>query len=109
MIPIPQYPIYSASIDLFGGKKVGYYLDESKGWDMNLQELERSLADAKAKGRDLVFRATTGASADEIQRLIAENADPNTHGAQGQALKRTVTMRTLPMHRIPHWFGNGVI
>eukprot|EP00560_Eucampia_antarctica_P008106 CAMPEP_0197824970 /NCGR_PEP_ID=MMETSP1437-20131217/2136_1 /TAXON_ID=49252 ORGANISM="Eucampia antarctica, Strain CCMP1452" /NCGR_SAMPLE_ID=MMETSP1437 /ASSEMBLY_ACC=CAM_ASM_001096 /LENGTH=527 /DNA_ID=CAMNT_0043424791 /DNA_START=191 /DNA_END=1774 /DNA_ORIENTATION=- len=50
MIPIPQYPIYSASIDLLGGKKVSYYLDESNGWDMNLDELERSLAEAKEKG-----------------------------------------------------------
>lgn len=50
MIPIPQYPIYSATIDRFGGEKVGYFLDEKSGWGMNLQELERSLADAKAKG-----------------------------------------------------------
>lgn len=50
MIPIPQYPIYSASIDLLAGKKVGYYLDESNGWDMNLAELERSLAEAQEKG-----------------------------------------------------------
>lgn len=50
MIPIPQYPIYSATIDLLGGKKVGYYLNEEKGWDMNTEELERSLADAKAQG-----------------------------------------------------------
>lgn len=50
MIPIPQYPIYSATIDRFGGEKVGYFLDEKGGWGMNLQELERSLADAKSKG-----------------------------------------------------------
>lgn len=50
MIPIPQYPIYSATIDLLGGHKVGYYLDEEKCWDLNLEELERSLKEAKAKG-----------------------------------------------------------
>lgn len=50
MIPIPQYPIYSATIDLLGGQKVGYYLDEKKGWDLNLEEMERSLRDAKANG-----------------------------------------------------------
>lgn len=42
MIPIPQYPIYSATIDRFGGTQVGYYLDENKGWDMNVAELERA-------------------------------------------------------------------
>lgn len=50
MIPIPQYPIYSATIDLLGGNKVGYYLDERNGWDLNLKELERSLAEATEKG-----------------------------------------------------------
>lgn len=50
MIPIPQYPIYSATIDHYGGQKVGYYLDEEKGWGLNMKELERSLADAKAQG-----------------------------------------------------------
>lgn len=27
MVPIPQYPLYSASIVLYGGQIVGYYLD----------------------------------------------------------------------------------
>ena len=50
MIPIPQYPIYSATIDLFGGQKVGYYLDEENGWDLNLKELERALTEARDNG-----------------------------------------------------------
>mmetsp|Transcript_18606 Transcript_18606/g.27306 ORF Transcript_18606/g.27306 Transcript_18606/m.27306 type:complete len:521 (-) Transcript_18606:298-1860(-) len=54
MIPIPQYPIYSASIDLLGGKQVGYYLDEQSGWDMNMKELERSIKQANADGIDVV-------------------------------------------------------
>jgi len=54
MIPTPQYPIYSASLDLLGGKKVGYYLDEEMGWDLNMKELERSLAEAKQNGINVV-------------------------------------------------------
>lgn len=50
MIPIPQYPIYSATIGLLGGQQVGYYLDEKNGWDTNMKELERSLKDAQDKG-----------------------------------------------------------
>ena len=50
MIPIPQYPIYSATIDLLGGHKVGYYLNEKHGWDLNMKELERSLQEAKDNG-----------------------------------------------------------
>lgn len=53
MIPIPQYPIYSATIDRYGGQKVGYFLDEKNGWSMNLEELERSLKDAQDKGIDV--------------------------------------------------------
>jgi len=50
MAPIPQYPIYSASVELLGGNLVGYYLDEKSGWEASMEELERSLADAKKKG-----------------------------------------------------------
>lgn len=50
MIPIPQYPIYTATLDYFGGKHVGYYLDEENNWDLNIEELERSLDDAKRRG-----------------------------------------------------------
>jgi len=50
MIPIPQYPIYSATIDLLGGHKVGYFLDEKRGWDLNMKELERALKEATDDG-----------------------------------------------------------
>jgi glutamate--glyoxylate aminotransferase len=58
LVPIPQYPLYSASIKLYGGSLVPYLLDEDKGWGMNVQELMRSVAKAKAEGiqtRGLVF------------------------------------------------------
>jgi aspartate/methionine/tyrosine aminotransferase len=50
MIPIPQYPIYSATLDLFDAHKIGYYLDEEHNWDLNMKELERSLKEAQDKG-----------------------------------------------------------
>lgn len=50
MIPIPQYPIYSATLDLFTGHQVGYYLDEEKDWALNMQELERAYQEAVAAG-----------------------------------------------------------
>lgn len=43
MIPIPQYPLYSAALSLYGGSLAPYYLDESLGWQLDLAELERSL------------------------------------------------------------------
>lgn len=54
MIPIPQYPIYSASLDLLGGQKVGYYLDEEHNWSLNTKELERSYQQAIAQGFNVV-------------------------------------------------------
>lgn len=54
MIPIPQYPIYSATLDLLGGQKVGYYLNEDKNWDLNMAELERSYQQAMAQGINVV-------------------------------------------------------
>jgi len=50
MVPIPQYPLYSASIALYGGAMVNYYLDEERGWGLDVAELERSLAAARARG-----------------------------------------------------------
>jgi glutamate--glyoxylate aminotransferase len=58
MVPIPQYPLYSASIALYGGKLVPYYLDEENNWAMDINELQRSLDTARADGvvvRALVF------------------------------------------------------
>lgn len=54
MIPIPQYPIYSATIDLLKGHRVGYYLDEKNGWELNVKELDRSLKEAKSNGINVV-------------------------------------------------------
>lgn len=50
MIPIPQYPLYSASISLYGGKQIGYYIDETGRWQLNKNILETSIAKAKADG-----------------------------------------------------------
>jgi aspartate/methionine/tyrosine aminotransferase len=50
MIPIPQYPLYSATITLYGGAQVGYHLDEANGWKLSRDILDRSIADARRKG-----------------------------------------------------------
>ncbi|MBP7697326.1 MAG: aminotransferase class I/II-fold pyridoxal phosphate-dependent enzyme [candidate division Zixibacteria bacterium] len=50
MIPIPQYPLYSASLELFGGRQIGYLLDDDDHWQLNEAVLEDSLAAARADG-----------------------------------------------------------
>jgi len=47
MIPIPQYPLYSATIKKAGGVQVNYYPDEENGWTFNRAILEESLVKAK--------------------------------------------------------------
>lgn len=50
LIPIPQYPLYSALITLNGGKQVNYYLDESKNWGLDPKDLRDRIAKAKKEG-----------------------------------------------------------
>jgi len=50
MIPIPQYPLYSATLTLYGGQQIGYYLDENNSWQLNEKVLIESIESAKKKG-----------------------------------------------------------
>ena len=50
MIPIPQYPLYSATLTLYGGQQIGYYLDERNSWQLNEQALAESIGKARAAG-----------------------------------------------------------
>lgn len=50
LTPIPQYPLYSATITLYNSKLVGYYLDENDKWGLNIEELERRVKEAKEQG-----------------------------------------------------------
>lgn len=50
MIPIPQYPLYSATITMYEGRQVGYYLDEENDWALSRELLEDALAKAQKAG-----------------------------------------------------------
>ena len=50
MIPIPQYPLYSAAISQFGGTQVNYYLNEDDNWAIDLNSVEKSYKEAVSKG-----------------------------------------------------------
>ncbi|KAF9579200.1 hypothetical protein BGW38_004635 [Lunasporangiospora selenospora] len=52
MIPIPQYPLYTATLAVLDAKPVPYYLDESKGWGLTTQELQRSYDESVKNGID---------------------------------------------------------
>ncbi len=50
MIPIPQYPLYSATIRKNGGTQVDYFPDEDAGWTLTREMIERPLLAARARG-----------------------------------------------------------
>lgn len=43
LTPIPQYPLYSACLALYGGTLLPYYLDESKNWALSVPELRQQV------------------------------------------------------------------
>ncbi|XP_014723469.1 alanine aminotransferase 2 isoform X1 [Equus asinus] len=47
LIPIPQYPLYSAVISELDAVQVNYYLDEENCWALNVNELRRAVREAK--------------------------------------------------------------
>ncbi|KAJ5292897.1 small nuclear ribonucleoprotein Sm D1 [Penicillium atrosanguineum] len=78
LVPIPQYPLYTATLALLNAQCVPYYLEEQKAWGTDINAMYQSIKDAKAAGTDL--RAVvvinpgnpTGASlsADDIKQVI---------------------------------------
>ncbi|KAI3649965.1 hypothetical protein MP228_005597 [Amoeboaphelidium protococcarum] len=53
MIPIPQYPLYTATLALLNGTPVPYYLHEESGWTLGLEELKKSVKTAREQGVDV--------------------------------------------------------
>ncbi|KAM6458500.1 alanine aminotransferase 1 isoform 6-T6 [Liasis olivaceus] len=47
MIPIPQYPLYSATLADLNAVQINYYLDEENCWALNIEELRRALVQAR--------------------------------------------------------------
>jgi len=50
MIPIPQYPLFSAAATLGSGTTVPYFLSEEKGWALNTAELGQIVRAARDNG-----------------------------------------------------------
>ncbi|XP_017971645.1 PREDICTED: glutamate--glyoxylate aminotransferase 2 isoform X2 [Theobroma cacao] len=50
LVPVPQYPLYSATISLFGGSLVPYYLEETANWGLDVNDLRQAVAQARFKG-----------------------------------------------------------
>jgi alanine transaminase len=53
LVPIPQYPLYTASLSVLDSKCVPYYLDESKNWGTNLDAIQTACKKAQDEGTDV--------------------------------------------------------
>jgi alanine transaminase len=52
LVPIPQYPLYTATLSLLNARCVPYYLDESKSWGTDVDAIKSSIKKAKEDGTD---------------------------------------------------------
>lgn len=50
LVPVPQYPLYSATVARQGGTFVGYFPDEDTGWSLDRATLEAPLREAERRG-----------------------------------------------------------
>ncbi|KAJ7861674.1 alanine aminotransferase [Mycena olivaceomarginata] len=50
LIPIPQYPLYTATLAQHHGRPIPYNLDETSGWSTDPASIEAALTKAKAEG-----------------------------------------------------------
>ncbi|MDI1489573.1 MAG: alanine transaminase [Ramalina farinacea] len=53
LVPIPQYPLYTATLSLLNARCVPYYLDEASGWSTNMSAIQDAYTKAKDQGTDI--------------------------------------------------------
>lgn len=86
MIPIPQYPLYTAQIALLGGRKAPYYLKEADGWGMQVAELsaayERCVATEGSTPRLLVCINPGNPTGNVLDRGVMEDVVRFCHDHQ---------------------------
>ncbi|KAF8056941.1 alanine aminotransferase [Lyophyllum atratum] len=75
LIPIPQYPLYTATLAQHNGAALPYHLEESSGWSTSVESIEIAIEKARQEG--IVSKALviinpgnpTGALLDEATQL----------------------------------------
>ncbi|MEA3307073.1 MAG: aminotransferase class I/II-fold pyridoxal phosphate-dependent enzyme, partial [Elusimicrobiota bacterium] len=106
MIPIPQYPLYSATIELYGAKQINYFLDENNNWQLNEEELKRSIENSKKNGINPVAIAVinpgnpTGAvlSKENIEMIIRFAKSNNLSILADEVYQENVYIEGLKFH-----------
>ncbi|GAA6009605.1 hypothetical protein JCM10207_004121 [Rhodosporidiobolus poonsookiae] len=50
LIPIPQYPLYTAALALNAARPVPYYLQEDQEWGLDIRDVKRNVDKARSQG-----------------------------------------------------------
>lgn len=84
MIPIPQYPLYSAAISELGAVQINYYLDENNCWALDVNELHRAYQAAKlhCQPRVLCIINPGNPTGETVHVFIGQNKRLNYRQAQ---------------------------
>ncbi|EME49123.1 hypothetical protein DOTSEDRAFT_118712 [Dothistroma septosporum NZE10] len=53
LVPIPQYPLYTATLSLLNAQVVPYYLKEEDQWSTDVADMRSALKEAQKKGIDV--------------------------------------------------------
>jgi len=53
LVPIPQYPLYTATLSILNATLVPYQLDEESNWGTNINGIREALEKARAEGTDV--------------------------------------------------------
>lgn len=85
LVPIPQYPLYTATLSLLNAQCVPYNLEEEKAWGTDIKTIRESLAKAKSAGTNVRAIVVinpgnpTGASlsADDVKSVLDLAAEEN--------------------------------
>lgn len=57
LIPIPQYPLYTATLAQYNGVALPYHLSETDGWSTSLDEIRAALKRVETDGKGVTPRA----------------------------------------------------
>ncbi|KAF2860582.1 alanine aminotransferas-like protein [Piedraia hortae CBS 480.64] len=53
LVPIPQYPLYTATLSLLNAQMVPYYLNEENNWSTSVDDMKKALQKARSDGIDV--------------------------------------------------------
>ena len=70
LTPIPQYPLYSAAIALYGGHLLPYYLDETHEWGMDVEAMEQQVKQVQPRAVPVHYN---GASSGWLMPLLGND------------------------------------